>query len=466
MPWSSSATTDPTTSPSERSRQGGVVIIGGGLAGCEAAWRCAGRRVNVKLLEMKPKHFSPAHQNGDLAELVCSNSLRSASPSSAVGLLKEELSALNSLIMEAAFAARVPAGQALAVDRAAFSRYVTDKIEANPYIELVSGAKADSLDIPRPARSPLIVAAGPLAADELVQALRETIGREFLHFYDALAPIVTRDSLDMSKIFVGDRYEEPGRGSYLNCPFTAEELDVFLSALLEADQTEARKFEEARFFEGCLPIEVMARRGLRTLTFGPMKPVGLVDPKTGKLPAAVVQLRLENEAGTHCNLVGFQTRLTIPSQRQVFRLIPGLEKAEFARYGAVHRNTYLDAPEVLDQFQRLVNRPDVFLAGQISGVEGYVESAAQGLWAGENAARQFLGLPLLVPPADTAIGSLTNHLTKKNAKRVFEPSNVNFGLFPPIPPETPKRLAAQFRLDRARNSFQAFLKEISDVQSE
>jgi methylenetetrahydrofolate--tRNA-(uracil-5-)-methyltransferase len=300
----------------------------------------------------------------------------------------------------------------------------------------------------------------------LTEAIQKVTGSENLHFYDALAPIVTYDSLDPDHFFEADRYGDGQGGDYLNCPLDREEFNAFLSALLEADRVRPRPFEDERYFEGCLPIEVMAGRGPRTLTFGPMKPVGLVDPATGRRPEAVVQLRRENLSGTHLNMVGFQTRLTIKAQEQVFRLIPALRNAKFARYGAIHRNTYVEAPKVLDPFQRLVSDPTVFLAGQISGVEGYVESAAQGLWAGENASRVVKGLTPILPPRDSALGALLGHLGQENKPRRFCPSNINFGLFPPVPAGVPKRLKAQYRLDRAGECWGTFLGEINYAGSD
>ena len=423
-----------------------VEVIGGGLAGCEAAYRAAGRGLRVRLWEMKPDRFSPAHTLASLAELVCSNSFRSDSSESAAGLLKEEMRALGSLVMRAAEQTKVPAGSALAVDRQLFSQTVTRALEDHPLVEVV---RAEVTVWPA-GPAPVVMAGGPLASEALVNLLRPLTGVPHLHFYDALAPIVTYDSLDLARIYSANRYQA-GPGDYLNCPLDREEFDRFLAALLAADQVAARPFEDERFFEGCLPIEVMARRGPRTLTFGPLKPVGLEDPATGRRPYAVVQLRRENQAGTLWNLVGFQTRLTRPAQEKVLRLIPGLAKAEFARYGAIHRNTYLDAPQVLDEFQRFKGDGRFFAAGQISGVEGYVESAASGLWVGENVARSARGRPLLPPRSTFALGALMAHL--QGSGRVFSPANINFGLFA-APPEGLKgrlkdRLAAVARRDFA-----------------
>ncbi len=433
-----------------------IDIIGGGLAGCEAAWRAAGRGVKVRLWEMKPKKFTPAHRLTTLAELVCSNSLRSNKATSAVGLLKEEMRALGSIVMAAADKTAVPAGGALAVDRELFSQEVTSRLAAHPLIEIVW---QEATAWPE-GDAPIVLAAGPLASEAIVELLKQKISEPSLHFYDALAPIVTRESLDMSKMYAANRYED-GSGDYLNCPLDRDEFNNFLEKLLAADEVARREFEDARFFEGCLPIEVMARRGPRTLTFGPMKPVGLDNPKTGRRPYAVAQLRRENQAGTLWNLVGFQTRLTRPSQLSVFRSIPGLEQAEFARYGAIHRNTYLDAPKELDEYQRLQSDGRIFVAGQISGVEGYVESAAQGLWAGENAARQALGLPLMTPPPAAAFGALFGHLRRQEGRRYFAPSNINFGLFPSPPPEIPKNSRSTWLLDEAGREFSKFLRTLN-----
>ncbi|MDR3038973.1 MAG: methylenetetrahydrofolate--tRNA-(uracil(54)-C(5))-methyltransferase (FADH(2)-oxidizing) TrmFO [Candidatus Adiutrix sp.] len=435
-----------------------VEVIGGGLAGCEAAFRAANRGLRVRLWEMKPTRFSPAHELTTLAELVCSNSLRSDRPESAVGLLKEELRALGSLVLAAADQTRVPAGGALAVDRQLFSQAVTRAIEAHPRLEL---ARAEVGSWPA-GRAPVVVAGGPLASESLVRLLAGLAGRPQLHFYDALAPIVTHESLDLARIYPANRYQD-GAGDYLNCPLSREEFDRFLAALLAADQVTARAFEDQRFFEGCLPVEVMAQRGPRTLVFGPMKPVGLTDPATGRRPYAVVQLRRENQAGTLWNMVGFQTRLTKPAQQKVFRLIPGLGRAEFARFGAIHRNTYLDAPQVLDEFQRFRGAERIFAAGQISGVEGYVESAASGLWVGENAARSARGRPLLKSRPTFALGALMTHLRGYGGGRYFSPANVTFGLFDPPPADIPKNHRPVWLMETARRDFAAFAAELDEV---
>jgi methylenetetrahydrofolate--tRNA-(uracil-5-)-methyltransferase len=371
-----------------------------------------------------------------------------------VGLLKEEMRRMGSVVMAAADRTRVPAGKALAVDRTLFAQKVTEEITGLRGLRVVR-EEVRALDPERLT----VMATGPLTSDDLAASLADRIGAGHLYFYDAIAPIVTADSVDRTVVFEASRYDDSGVGDYLNCPFTEAEYDRFFEALMAAEKTPARDFEQPRYFEGCLPIEVMAERGRQTLTFGPMKPVGLVDPRTGQRPFAVVQLRRENAAGTHYNLVGFQTRLRRPEQDRVFRLIPGLEKAEFARYGSVHRNTFIHAPQHLDEFLRLKRFPKVFLAGQVSGVEGYVESAAMGILAGENAARAALGRPLVTPPPTTALGGLAAHLTNAQVRR-FEPSNVHFGLLPPAPPRMGKKARPAFYADRALADQAQWLREI------
>jgi methylenetetrahydrofolate--tRNA-(uracil-5-)-methyltransferase len=418
-----------------------LIIIGGGLAGSEAAWQAARRGVAVTLYEMKPGKFSPAHQSPLLGELVCSNSLRAATLDSAVGLLKEEMRRLDSLIIKAALATRVPAGKALAVDREAFAAYITAALEDEP---LISIRREEITALPREAAT--IVATGPLTSDALAEALSALTGAAHLHFYDAIAPIVSAESLDMGKIFRASRY---GAGDdYLNCPFSDAEYARFYEALSQAQQAPLKSFEEPRYFEGCLPLEVMAARGYQTLLFGPLKPVGLIDPRTGRQPFAVAQLRAENREGSLYNLVGFQTKLTYPEQRRVFRLIPGLEQAEFVRLGSVHRNTFIRSPGLLSPYLNFLAHPRVLLAGQLSGVEGYVESAAMGLLAGINAARQMRGQPLVSPPRATALGALVAHLTN-TATRDFQPMNVNFGLFPPLAGKVAKKDRGQAYAQRA-----------------
>jgi methylenetetrahydrofolate--tRNA-(uracil-5-)-methyltransferase len=429
-----------------------LTIIGGGLAGCEAAWQAARRSVDVDVLEMKPRVFSPAHQSPDLAELVCSNSLRSRDLHNAVGLLKEEMQRLGSLILEAALIHQVPAGKSLAVDREAFARYITEKITSHPGIR-VERREVTSL----PPERPLVVATGPLTSDPLAQALANLLGSEQLHFYDAIAPIVYRESIDDDRVYRGSRYGHGGE-DYINCPLDEEQYDRFLRALLAAEMVALHPFEEPRYFEGCLPIEVMARRGRDTLRFGPMKPVGLPNPRTGKVPYAVVQLRQDNRSGSLFNLVGFQTKLKRPDQQRVFRLIPGLERAEFARLGSIHRNTFLESPRVLRSSLQLKADPGILLAGQITGVEGYVESTAMGLLAGINAVRLLAGRPPAVPPAATALGALVGHITREPVKD-FQPMNVNFGLFPPLPARVPKKEKGERLARRALEDLKEWMRD-------
>lgn len=402
-----------------------ITIIGGGLAGCEAAWQAAERHVHVTLYDMKPQVFSAAHSSENLAELVCSNSLRSADISSAVGLLKEEMRYLGSLLMAIADETKVPAGKALAVDRDQFAALVTSKINNHPRITV---HRQEIRAIPQD--KPTILATGPLTSPPLVSALINLTGQDNLSFYDAIAPIVAADSLDRSIIFQASRYDE-GPGDYLNCPLNKEEYLAFTTALAQADKVPLKSFEKKKYFEGCLPIEVMLERGIDTLRFGPMKPVGLPDPRTGHEAYAVVQLRMEDRAGSHYNMVGFQTKLTYTSQKVVFRLIPGLKQANFVRLGSIHRNTFVSAPQLLSPTLQLLDHPLLLLAGQLSGVEGYVESMAMGLLAGINASCLALGLPTITPPPCTAHGALVHHLTNRDKKR-FQPSNINYSLFPPF----------------------------------
>lgn len=411
---------------------GAVTIIGGGLAGCEAAWQIAGRGVRVVLREMKPQRYSPAHHLPGLAELVCSNSLRGESLENAVGLLKEELRRAGSLVMAAADATRVPAGGALAVDRELFSSYVTERIEGHPLIELVREEVTEL-----PAEGVLVIASGPLTSDALAERLKQITG-DSLYFYDAIAPIVAADSLDSDKVFRASRYGKGDGDDYLNCPLSEEEYERFVDAVLAAEKVPARDFEKVVHFEGCMPVEEMAERGRETLRFGPLKPVGLTDPRTGREPHAVVQLRAENREGTLFNLVGFQTKLTWPEQRRVFRMIPGLESAEFVRLGSMHRNTFINAPTLLEPTFRLKGDPRTFFAGQITGVEGYVESAGSGFLAGINSARLVRGEEPAVPPPVTALGALVAHITTAPARH-FQPMNVNYGLFPPLEGKVKKK---------------------------
>ncbi len=427
-----------------------ITIIGGGLAGCEAAWQAIGQGGEVRILEMKPLRFSPAHQSPLLAELVCSNSLRSQDPESAVGLLKEEMRLLGSLVMESALTHRVPAGKALAVDRENFARFITDKIINHPLIQVVHQDVSTIPDI-----GPLILATGPLTTDELAQELGTLLGSNHLHFYDAIAPIVFLDSIDLNKAYKGSRYGHGG-DDYINCPLNEEEYRIFLRQLLQAEQVPLHSFEEPRFFEGCLPIEIMAGRGIDTLRFGPMKPVGLPDPRTGKIPHAVVQLRQDNQEGTLFNMVGFQTKLKWPEQERVFRLIPGLERAEFARLGSIHRNIFVNGPEVLLPTLQLKKNQGIFLAGQITGVEGYVESAAMGILAGINAGRLAQNKTLIIPPKTTAIGALVAHISRE-PKKDFQPMNVNLGLFPPLEGKVPRRLRGKAYAERALSDLRTWM---------
>jgi methylenetetrahydrofolate--tRNA-(uracil-5-)-methyltransferase len=430
-----------------------LTVIGGGLAGCEAAWQAARRGVRVRLREMKPEKFSPAHNLSGLAELVCSNSLRGESLENAVGLLKVELRRLGSLFMVAADATRVPAGGALAVDRDAFSRYITAKIAEHPLIEVIRG---EVTDIPRDGI--VIIASGPLTSDALAESIRALTG-EYLYFYDAIAPIVTAESIDMTRVFCASRYGKGEGDDYLNCPFGEAEYQAFITELLAAEKVPYRDFEKVVHFEGCMPIEEMAERGRETLRFGPMKPVGLVDPATGAEPHAVVQLRLENREGTMFNLVGMQTRLTYPEQKRILRMIPGLEQAEFVRLGSMHRNTFINAPQLLLPTLQLKNEPRILFAGQISGVEGYAESAAMGFLAGVNAAALALGGESPIPPPVTAMGALVRHITNTEA-RTFQPMNVNYGLFPELPGRVKKKERRQRFAERALEELEQWNNQI------
>ena len=426
------------------SEQQTVTIIGGGLAGSEAAWQLVQRNCKVVLIDMKPEKFSPAHSSENLAELVCSNSLRSNDQTSAVGLLKEEMRCCNSFLMEIAQETAVPAGKALAVDREKFAERITDILQDHPLIEIV---RSEIQKIPEPSESIKILATGPLTSEALAESLADLTGRKRLAFYDAIAPIVVTDSLNMNIIYQKSRYDD-GPGDYLNCPMDKETYLRFIDELSKADYMPLKDFEDIKYFEGCLPIEVICSRGEDTLRFGPMKPVGLADPNTGMDPYAVIQLRKENTEGTTYNMVGFQTKLTYAEQKRIFRLIPGMEKVEFARLGSIHRNTFILSPELLEPTLQFKMRPDLLLAGQLSGVEGYVESAAMGMLAGINAARLATGVAPTVPPPETALGSLINHLTLSDPKR-FQPSNINFGLFPPWEKKIRKKFRGEERAKRS-----------------
>lgn len=403
-----------------------VTVVGAGLAGCEAAWQLAQRGVSVRLCEMKPSQHSPAHHSDDFAELVCSNSLRSDELTNAAGLLKEELRRLDSLILSCADANRVEAGGALAVDREAFAAAVTEKIRNHPNIEVVYG---EVTEIPE---GRVVIASGPLTSDTLFDAIHARVGGDFLHFYDAAAPIVTSESIDMDSAYEASRYGK-GTADYINCPFSREEYDVFWNALTTAEEAPVHGFEDSKVFEGCMPIEVNARRGYDTLRFGILKPVGLPDPKTGKDPYAVLQLRRDNANGTLYNLVGCQTHLKFGEQKRVFSMIPALHDAEFVRYGVMHRNTFLDSPKLLNADFSMRTRPELFFAGQMTGVEGYMESASSGLLAGRNAVRRLEGKAPLILPITTMMGSLAEHAAHSPSKD-FQPMGANFGILPVIEP--------------------------------
>jgi methylenetetrahydrofolate--tRNA-(uracil-5-)-methyltransferase len=437
-----------------------VTVIGGGLAGSEAAWQAAERGVQVLLYEMRPKKMTPAHVTGRLAELVCSNSLGSDLPDRAAGLLKSELRELHSLVLICADETRVPAGGALAVDRDLFAAEVTRRVEAHPRIRLV---REEVTSIPD---GPAVVATGPLTSSRLAEAISEMAGCEYLYFYDALAPIVSADSIDMSIAFRASRYGK-GDADYVNCPMTEEEYVRFVGALLEAERAPLREFEVGedapggpdRFFEGCLPVEVLAARGLQGLAFGPLRPVGLTDPRTGRRPHAVVQLRQDNVAGTLYNLVGFQTNLRYGEQERVFRLIPGLGRAEFVRHGQMHRNTFINAPRLLEPTTSLRSRPGLFFAGQISGVEGYVGSVGSGWLAGTNAARFVLGQSTLVLPRTTMLGALCHYVSHADPDG-FQPMKANFGLMPPlVPPVRGKQKRYRAYSGRAIEDLRAWRQE-------
>ncbi|KQY83107.1 tRNA (uracil-5-)-methyltransferase [Paenibacillus sp. Root52] len=402
-----------------------VTVIGAGLAGTEAAWQIASRGVRVKLYEMRPVVKTPAHHTDKFAELVCSNSLRANGLTNAVGVLKEEMRMLNSLVLGAADKHAVPAGGALAVDRDGFSGEITSTLQQHPLIEVVN-EELTSL----PEDGIVVVATGPLTSPALSEQIKALMGEEYFYFYDAAAPIIEKDSIDMNKVYLASRYDK-GEAAYLNCPMTEEEFDVFYDALITAEVAQLKEFEKEIYFEGCMPIEVMMKRGKQTALFGPMKPVGLVNPHTGTLPHAVVQLRQDNAAGTLYNLVGFQTHLKWGEQKRVFSLIPGLENAEFVRYGVMHRNTFINSPKLLRPTYQFKDRPNLFFAGQMTGVEGYVESAASGLIAGMNAAKAALGQELVVLPVETTLGSMAQYITTADFKH-FQPMNANFGLLPKL----------------------------------
>ena len=402
-----------------------VTVIGAGLAGSETAWQLAQRGIDVTLREMKPEKKTPAHETEYFAELCCSNSLRSDQLENAVGLLKEELRRLGSLILQCADATRVEAGGALAVDRHGFARMVTEQIRSHPHITVVPG---EVTEIPE---GEVVIASGPLTSDALAERLQDLLGADTaLHFYDAAAPLVTAESVDMDKAWFGSRYDR-GTADYVNCAMTEEEYDAFWKELTTAQEAPVHGFEDKMVFEGCMPVEVMARRGHDTLCYGPLKPRGLRDPRTGKEPYAVVQLRRDNADGTVYNLVGFQTHLKFPEQRRVFSMIPALHDAEFLRYGVMHRNTFLNSPRLLDRYYRLQSQPRISFAGQMTGVEGYVESAASGFLVGVETARRLTGKPPIDFPRETAIGALGLYVSNPSVT-VFQPMNINFGIMPPL----------------------------------
>lgn len=433
-----------------------VSVVGGGLAGCEAAWALAEAGVHVTLLEMRPQVTTPAHQTDQLAELVCTNSFKSLEPANAHGLLKAELRVLGSLLMDAAEDARVPAGAALAVDRLLFSRQVTERVRSHPQIDVV---REEVTSLP----SPGIVATGPLTSDRLAEAIRRRLGEAHLAFFDAIAPIVASDSLDREVLYPLSRYGKGEGSDYLNAPLDRERYYAFVEALRAAEQHQGHEFDRVPYFEGCLPIEEMAARGPDTLRFGPMKPVGLPDPRTGVEPFAVVQLRAEDRAGQMWNLVGFQTRMKIGAQREVMRMIPGLEHAEVLRWGSIHRNTYLNSPAALSPYLSARDDPELLFAGQLVGVEGYTESLACGLVCGINLARMLEGREPLLPPEETMLGSLLRYVHSADPGN-FQPMNANFGLLPPLKQRVrDKRKKREALAERALAAMAAFAAQLDRV---
>lgn len=430
-----------------------VNVIGAGLAGSEAAWQIAKRGVKVNLYEMRPVKQTPAHHTNKFAELVCSNSLRANTLTNAVGVLKEEMRILDSVIIQSADKSSVPAGGALAVDRHEFSGHVTEMVKNHPNVTVIN---EEVTEIPT---GITVIATGPLTSEALSKQLLTLTGEEYLYFYDAAAPIIEKDSINMEKVYLKSRYDK-GEAAYLNCPMNEEEFDRFYEALISAETATLREFEKEIFFEGCMPIEVMAKRGKKTMLFGPLKPVGLEDPKTGKRPFAVVQLRQDDAAGTLYNIVGFQTHLKWGAQKEVFRLIPGLEEAEIIRYGVMHRNTFINSPKVLKSTYQFKEQPSLLFAGQMTGVEGYVESAASGLIAGINAARIVQGLEPVVFPKETTMGSMANYITTTNSKS-FQPMNANFGLLPDLPVRIKEKKARNEEIaNRALKTIQNFVKNL------
>lgn len=427
-----------------------VNVIGAGLAGSEAAWQIAKRGVKVRLYEMRPVKQTPAHHTDKFAELVCSNSLRANGLTNAVGVIKEEMRMLDSVILKAADNASVPAGGALAVDRHEFAGYVTEAVKNNPLVEIIN---EEVTEIPE---GITIIATGPLTSPALAEKVKELTGQDYLYFYDAAAPIIEKDSIDMDKVYLKSRYDK-GEAAYLNCPMNKEEFEAFREALVSAECAPLKEFEKEKYFEGCMPIEVMASRGEKTMLFGPMKPVGLEDPKTDKRPYAVVQLRQDDAAGTLYNLVGFQTHLKWGEQKRVFSMIPGLENVEIVRYGVMHRNTFINSPTVLNKTYQLRANDNIFFAGQMTGVEGYVESAGSGLIAGINAARLALGQEPIIFPFETALGSMARYITEADSKN-FQPMNVNFGIFPELGERIKsKQERAERHANRALNTILNFM---------
>jgi methylenetetrahydrofolate--tRNA-(uracil-5-)-methyltransferase len=434
-----------------------VTGVGGGLAGSEAAWALAERGVQVRLYEMRPGTQTAAHRTDRLAEIVCSNSFKSVDLTNAHGLLKAELRTLGSVLLPCADEVRVPGGTALVVDRELFSQAVHQRITAHPNITLI---REEVAQLPTPG----VVATGPLTAERLTQAMVKRLGSSALAFYDAIAPIVAAESLDRSRLYALSRYGKGEGDDYLNAPMDASTYQQFIGALIEADQFQGHAFDEIPYFEGCLPVEEMARRGPDTLRFGPMKPVGLADPRTGREPYAVVQLRREDRTGQMWNLVGFQTRLRIPEQQRVFRMIPGLESAEFLRYGSIHRNTYLNSPASLGPGLTARDDDQLFFAGQITGVEGYTESLGTGLLAGINLARRLQGLPITVPPPTTMLGGLYRYLRDADPKH-FQPMNANFGLLDPLPGKIKKDRKKELLVERAQADFAAWVEELGRLEA-
>ena len=432
-----------------------IIIVGAGMAGAEAAWQAASRGIAVDLYEMRPVKNTPAHKTDLFAELVCSNSLRGAGLENAVGVLKEEMRRLGSIIMEAADATKVPAGGALAVDRLGFSRYITDKVSSHPLINVIH---KELTEIPYEEGAVTIVASGPLTDGALAEDIGRLCNQKYLYFYDAAAPIVTLESVNMEKAWKASRYGK-GEAAYINCPMSKEEYLHFWTELVNSEKAETHNFEKEIFFEGCMPVEEMASRGEDTLLFGPLKPVGLENPADGKLPYAVVQLRQDNAEGTLYNIVGFQTHLKWPEQRRVFGLIPGLENAEFVRFGVMHRNTFINSPELMRPTLQFGSNDNLLFAGQMTGVEGYVESASSGLVAGINAARICQGLEPVVFPAETAHGALCHYITPAPAKH-FQPMNVNFGIMSPVKKRIrDKKLKKQRIAERALAVLESFKQE-------